>query len=124
MSSLPETLKEDFDQLARLEGRYWVTSFFTEELEDLEDLRPCDKCDVEKQVKHGAKTIEKIKPMITFSKVILLTVLNVCDQEMTYKVEVGSALYRKGVRWTEFMDSEIGKHDLNYMVLDYILTSP
>ena len=67
MSSLPETLKEDFDQLVRLEGHYWVTSFFTEELEDLEDLRPCDKCDVEKQVKHGAKTIKKIKPMITFS---------------------------------------------------------
>ena len=38
------------------------------------------------------------------------------------KVEVGSALYKKGIRWIETMESEIGKHELNYMVLDYILT--
>ena len=40
-----------------------------------------------------------------------------------YKVEVGSAMYKKGIRWTEYMESEsIGKHDLKYMVLDFILT--
>ena len=42
---------------------------------------------------------------------------------MRYKVEVGSALYKRGIRWTEYMESEIiGKHDFQYMVLDFILT--
>ena len=32
-------------------------------------------------------------------------------------------MYKEGIRWTEFMESEIiGKHDVKYMVLDYILT--
>ena len=32
-------------------------------------------------------------------------------------------MYKKGIRWTEYMESEsIGKHDLKYMVLDFILT--
>ena len=37
-------------------------------------------------------------------------------------MEVGSALYKKGVRWTESMETKAGRHELNYMVLDYILT--
>ena len=38
---------------------------------------------------------------------------------------MGSALYREGFRWTEYMESERwrGKHDRNYMVLNYIITS-
>ena len=38
---------------------------------------------------------------------------------------MGSALYREGFRWTEYMESKAsasGKHDINYMVLDYIIT--
>ena len=37
---------------------------------------------------------------------------------------MGSALYKKGIRWTEYMESKsiIGKHDEKYMVLDCILT--
>ena len=32
-------------------------------------------------------------------------------------------MYKKGIRWTEYMESEgIGKHDIKIMVLDYILT--
>ena len=32
---------------------------------------------------------------------------------------MGSALYKKGIRWTEYMESKsiIGKHDEKYMVL-------
>ena len=39
-------------------------------------------------------------------------------------MEVGSALYKEGIRWTEYMESKsiIGKHDEKYMVLDCILT--
>ena len=33
---------------------------------------------------------------------------------------MGSALYREGFRWTEYMESGSRKHDINYMVLDYI----
>ena len=37
--------------------------------------------------------------------------------------EVDSAMYKGGIRWTEYMESEtIGKHDEYFMVLDYILT--
>ena len=46
-----------------------------------------------------------------------------------YKVEVGSVLYKAGIRWTEYNESEftVGEHDRRYMVLDqlinvYILT--
>ena len=41
-----------------------------------------------------------------------------------YKVEVGSAMYNKGIRWTEYMETEgyHGKHDQKYVVLDYIVT--
>ena len=39
------------------------------------------------------------------------------------EVEVGSVMYKGGIRWTEYMESEsIGKHDEFFMVLDYILT--
>ena len=31
-------------------------------------------------------------------------------------------MYKKGVRWTESMETKAGRHEFNYMVLDYILT--
>ena len=38
-------------------------------------------------------------------------------------MEVGPAMCKRGIRWTEYMESEIiGKHDFQYMVLDFILT--
>ena len=43
--------------------------------------------------------------------------------DIVYKVKVGSALYKKGIRWTEYMESKgIGKHAKQYMVLNHILT--
>ena len=40
-----------------------------------------------------------------------------------FKVELGSALYKKGVRWTECLESErIGKYAMQHMVLDHIHT--
>ena len=86
MSGLPKTLKEDFDELDRLEGQYRVTSCLFEDV-DLEDLspgkEPCGSCNVENLVKQKTEMMEDYKPMITF-----------------LKEEVGSALYREGVRWT------------------------
>ena len=76
MSCLPLTLKEDFDQLDRLEGQYRVTSFLTE---DLEDYIPCGFCNVKRSVKQWTKLVEEYKPMITFSKVILVTDLNIYE---------------------------------------------
>ena len=37
-----------------------------------------------------------------------------------HKVEVGSVMYKAGIRWTEYNESEftVGKHDKRYMVLD------
>ena len=36
------------------------------------------------------------------------------------KVEVGSAMYKEGIRWTECMET-FGRTDITYMVIDYLL---
>ena len=70
ISSLPDTLKEDFDQLDRLEGQYRVTSCITEDV-DLEDLsQPCGFCNAKGETERIMKIMEDYKPMITVSKVI------------------------------------------------------
>ena len=75
MSELPQTLKEDFAELDRLEGQYLVTNFIVEVV-DWKDLSPrkgrqCGFC-TGKEVAEEMKTImEAFKPMITLSKVIL-----------------------------------------------------
>ena len=73
MSSLPETLKEDLDQLDKLEGKYRVTAFLTEDLEDLSpgNEPPCGSCNAKNQMKHWKEVVEQYKPMITWSKVFL-----------------------------------------------------
>ena len=73
ISSLPETLKEDFDQLDRLEGQYRVTGFLTEDLEDLSPGKDpsCGFCNTNNLANYLAVLMEDYKPMITLSKVIL-----------------------------------------------------
>ena len=105
-SELPETLKEDFDQLNRLEGQYRVTSILMEAI-DLEDKSPrkgpqCGFCNVKEEAEKMKPVVKHYKPMTTLSK-----------------VEVGSAMYKKGIRWTECMET-FGRTDLTYMVLDHI----
>ena len=75
MSRLPETLKEDFDQLDQLEGQYRVTSILMEVI-DLEDLSarkgpPCSFCNVKEEAEKMKMIVEHYKPMTTLSKVIL-----------------------------------------------------
>ena len=75
ISSLPRTLKEEFDQLYRLEGRFRVTNLLVEvvDLEDLDprEVPPCSACKDVKEDAEKMKTVaEKYKPTITFSKVI------------------------------------------------------
>ena len=74
-SGLPETLKEDFNELDRLEGQYRVTSCLVEifNLEDLSPRKgpPCGFCNTEEKTKKRTKIVENLKPMTTFSKVIL-----------------------------------------------------
>ena len=75
ISSLPETLKEDFEQLDRLEGQYRMTSYHTEVF-DLEDLGPrkgppCSFCNAKERTEEGMKIMEDNKPLTTFYKVIL-----------------------------------------------------
>ena len=36
-----------------------------------------------------------------------------------YKVEVGSAMYKEGIRWTECTEWTFGKTETKRMVLDY-----
>ena len=75
ISSLPETLKEDLEQLDRLEGQYRVTSYHIEVF-DLEDLSPrkvppCSFCNSKERAEKGMKIVEDYKPLTTFYKVIL-----------------------------------------------------
>ena len=75
MGGLPETLKEDFEQLDRLEGQYRVTSYHIEVF-DLEDFGPrkgppCSFCNAKERAKYGMKIMEDYKPLTTFYKVIL-----------------------------------------------------
>ena len=73
ISSLPETLKEDFNQLDRLEGEYRVTSMLVD-VTDLDDLSPrkgppCGFCN-EKEVAKMVKKFVWHELVTTVSKVI------------------------------------------------------
>ena len=76
VSSLPETLKEDFDQVDRLEGQYKVTACLVE-LGDLEVLSSrngpaCSFCNVKEKNEQMKTLLENLKTRLTFSKVILI----------------------------------------------------
>ena len=73
MSGLPETLKEDFKQLKRVEGHYRVTGCITEDLEDLSPGKDpsCGFCNANNLAKYLTEMVEYYNPMITLSKVIL-----------------------------------------------------
>ena len=73
VSSLPETLKEDFIQLDRLEGEYRVTGMLVD-VADLEDLSPrkgppCGFCN-DKEVANMVRKFVWHELMTTVSKVI------------------------------------------------------
>ena len=72
ISSLPDTLKEDFDQLDRLEGQYRVTNILT----DMEDLspgkgRPCSFCTAKEETEKKMYIVDTYKPKTTMAKVTL-----------------------------------------------------
>ena len=73
ISRLPKTLKDDFDQLDKLEGQYQVTSIHMEVI-DLEDSKPsngprCGFCNVKEEAEKMKMIVEHYKPMTKFSKV-------------------------------------------------------
>ena len=87
MSRLPETLKEDFDQLDRLEGQYRVTSILMEVI-DMEDLSPrkgppCSFCNVKEEAEKMKMIVEHYKPMTTLSTVILTDCLDTGATEIS-----------------------------------------
>ena len=76
MSGLPETLKEDFEKLDRLEGRYRVTSFHIEvvNLDDLSPRKraPCNFCINEEEFIPRTEEFMPIDNVaISLSKVII-----------------------------------------------------
>ena len=75
-SGLPETLKEDFEKVDRLEGQYKVTACLVE-LGDLEVLSSrndpaCSFCNVQEKNDQMKTLLENLKTTLTFSKVILI----------------------------------------------------
>ena len=102
ISSLPDTLKEDFNLLDRLEGEYRVTSFLPEAV-GLEDLSarigpPCNFCNLKEKSEERKTVVEQFKPTITMSK-----------------VKLGSPLYKEGSGWIETS----GRAVLNCMILGH-----
>ena len=79
ISSLPETLKKDFERLDQLEGKFRLTRVLMETV-DLEELSPrkappCSFCDVKKQADEMNEMVEQFKMVKTLSKVILSAIL-------------------------------------------------
>ena len=75
ISSLPETLKEDFDSLDRLKGRYRVTGFLVEDV-DSENLSPrkgppCSFCTAKEETEKKMYIVDTYKPKTTMAKVTL-----------------------------------------------------
>ena len=81
ISSLPETLKEDFYQLDRLEGQYRVTGMLAEDLEDLSagKVPSCGFCNTNNLANYLTELMEDYKPMITLSKVILRNLFSIYE---------------------------------------------
>ena len=75
MSSLPDTLKEDFDQLDRLQGQFRVTSILADVVHsvDLNSRKspPCGFCNVKEKAEKMKTSMDYYKWTTTFSKVIL-----------------------------------------------------
>ena len=75
MSSLPDTLREDFDQLDRLQGQFRVTSILIEVVNVVDmssgEGPPCGFCNVKEETEKFRTLLEQLKPMTTLSKVIL-----------------------------------------------------
>ena len=106
ISSLPETLKEDFKQLEQLEGEYRETRVLMQPLDFEFELSPrkgriCGFCDVKVMAEKMNEIVEQRKPKKTLSKVTLSDIVAVT---LLLKVEVGSAMYQKGIRWTVFSE--------------------
>ena len=80
-STLPETLREDFDQLDRFEGEYRVTSFLIEflgvEVSSPRKGFPCGFCNAKAVEEKMMNIVELYKPMTTLSKVILDGVVSI-----------------------------------------------
>ena len=79
--SLPKTLREDFKQLDRLEGRFKVTGYLVEDV-DLKDSNPrngpsCGFCDAKEEAERKRMITEDYKPTAVFSKVILISIYKV-----------------------------------------------
>ena len=99
VSSLPDTLKEDFKQLNRLEGQYRVTSSLVEAVDLIARKGPtCGFCNVKEETEKMKTFVEEYKPTTTIRK-----------------VKVGSALYEEGIRWIQYS----GRTALNVMVIGH-----
>ena len=73
-STLPDTLKEDFDQLNRFEGEYMVTSIKAEvvgfEVLSGKTGQPCEWCNAKEKEEEKRLMVLLFQPMTTLSKVI------------------------------------------------------
>ena len=106
IGSLPETLKEDFKQLEQLEGQFRLTRVLVEPVDFESSPRKgpiCDFCNVKVQAEEMKEMVEEFKPTKTLSKVILSDIVAFFYPSLL-KVEVGSAMYKKGIRWTVFSE--------------------
>ena len=126
IGSLPETLKEDFKQLEQLEGQFRLTRVLVEPVDFESSPRKgpiCDFCNVKVQAEEMKEMVEEFKPTKTLSKVILSDIVAVTS---LLKVEMGSAMYKTGIRWTEILvyQGVLDPYDIDksHLVPENILT--
>ena len=96
---LPESIKDEFDLLNQLEGRYLLTNVI-KEVTSLEGKGPC---------RHAKSDIEMTKKQIVLNKPIAVFT----------KEKEGSEYYRQGIRWTQRNYVGNKQTDIIHMVLAF-----
>ena len=95
--ALVHFLNLDFGQVDELEGRYLVSSVVQAITHSKEHGAPCSHKKYDNERKK--EQLDRLKPILVVTK-----------------VEVGSAMYRQGFRWTSYIDSNGWQKAVSHLV--------
>ena len=87
----------DFGQIDELEGRYLLSSIVQEMTYSKDQGAPCPHKKFDRETKK--KQVDRMKPIVVINK-----------------VDKGSVMYRQGVRWTSYIDSNGWKKAVSHLV--------
>ena len=87
----------DFGQIDELEGRYLLSSIVQEMTYSKDQGAPCPHKKFDRETKK--KQVDRMKPIVVINK-----------------VDKGSVMYRRGIRWTSYIDSNGWKKAVSHLV--------